>query len=194
MHSLMTSLQAIANINIIQFLDFKSSSDVFPETGEYLNQLRRGLTGPHGIAIHENSLFVSSIWRISKYSLTDFSLVKQIGGKGSNNGEFKYPTQLTTDPNGHVHIADCNNSRICVLDTDLYHMRNITIGAKYSGAGGASAPPALSDRSAGGARWCKDVQGGARMCKDVQGGARMCNRCIEVHHWHFWLQVKGLRL
>ena len=30
-----------------------------------------------------------------------------------------------------------------------------SIGAKYGGAGGASAPPALSDRSAGGARWCK---------------------------------------
>ena len=46
-----------------------------------------------------------------------------------------------------------------------------SIGAKY---GGASAPPALSDRSA--------------------GGARMCNRCIEVHHWHFGIQVKGMRL
>ena len=22
----------------------------------------------------------------------------------------------------------------------------------------------------------------------------MCNRCIEVHHWRFWLQVKSLRL
>ena len=29
-----------------------------------------------------------------------------------------------------------------------------TIGAEYGGAGGASAPPALSDGSAGGARWC----------------------------------------
>ena len=34
-----------------------------------------------------------------------------------------------------------------------------TIGAKYGGAGGASAPPTLSDRSAGGARMCKVVQG-----------------------------------
>ena len=32
------------------------------------------------------------------------------------------------------------------------------IGAKYGGAGGASAPPALSDRSAGGARMYKMVQ------------------------------------
>ena len=63
---------------------------------------------------------------ISKYSLTDFSLVKQIGREGSNNGEFNNPTQLTTDPNGHVYVADTDNHRICVLDTDLHHMRNIT--------------------------------------------------------------------
>ena len=101
--------------------------EIFSETGEYLNQLGE-LIGPYGIAIHENSLFVSSFWRhtISKYSLTDFSLVKQIGGEGSNNGEFNDPRQLTTDPNGHVFIADSVNNRICVLDTDLHHMRNIT--------------------------------------------------------------------
>ena len=55
--------------------------EIFSEAGEYLNQLGE-LYNPYGIAIHENSLFVSSLWRhtISKYSLTDFSLVKQIGG------------------------------------------------------------------------------------------------------------------
>ena len=77
--------------------------EIFSETGEYLNQLGE-LDSPYGIAIHENILFVSSIWSetISKYSLTDFSLVKHIGGWGSNNGEFNFPRQLTTDPNGHV--------------------------------------------------------------------------------------------
>ena len=68
--------------------------EIFSEIGEYLNQLGGGeLYYPWGIAIHENSLFVSSIWSetISKYSLTDFSLVKEIGRKGSNNGEFNNP-------------------------------------------------------------------------------------------------------
>ena len=103
--------------------------DVFSETGEYLNHLGEGeLDSPWGIAIHENILFVSSYFShtISKHSLTDLSLVKEIGGMGSNNGEFKYPRQLTTDPNGHVYIADTGNNRICVLGTDLHHMRNIT--------------------------------------------------------------------
>ena len=101
--------------------------DIFSETGEYLNHLGE-LPGPYGIAIDENCLFVSSIMShtISKYSLTKFSFVKHIGGWGSNNGEFQYPRQLTTDPNGHVYVADSGNNRICVLDTDLHHMRNIT--------------------------------------------------------------------
>ena len=101
--------------------------EIFSETGEYLNQLEE-LHCPWCIVIHENSLFVSGYMShtISKYSLTDFTLVKQIGGEGSNNGEFQYPRQLTTDPNGHVYIADSGNDRICVFDTDLHHMRNIT--------------------------------------------------------------------
>ena len=103
--------------------------EIFSETGEYLNQLGVGeLHYPHGIAIHENSVYVSSYLRhtISKYSLTDFSFVKRIGRKGSNNGEFECPKQLTTDPNGQVFVADCSNYRICALDTDLNHLRNIT--------------------------------------------------------------------
>ena len=105
-----------------------SRIEIFSGTGEYLNQLGELIYNPWGIAIHENSLFVSGflIHKISKYSLTDFSLVKQVGGWGANNGEFNDPRQLTTDPNGHVYIADSNNNRICVLDTDLHHMRNIT--------------------------------------------------------------------
>ena len=101
--------------------------EIFSETEEYLNQLGE-LHNPYGIAIHENSLFVSSYWscKISKYSLTDFSFVKKIGGLGSNNGEFNDPRQLTTDPNGHVYISDTYNNRFCVLDPDLHHMRNIT--------------------------------------------------------------------
>ena len=102
--------------------------EIFSETGEYLNQLGDGqLSTPYGIAIHGNSLFVSSVSHsLSKYSLTDFSLVKRIGKRGSNNGEFDYPLQVTTDPKGDVFIADSVNNRICVFDTELTHQRNIT--------------------------------------------------------------------
>ena len=52
--------------------------------------------------------------------------VRRIGGKGSNNGQFSYPHQLTTDPIGRVFMADTDNNRICIHDPDLNHLRNIT--------------------------------------------------------------------
>ena len=108
---------------------FNKRIEIFSETGEYLNQLSDGqLSSPWGIAIHGNSLYVSCFisHSVSKYSLTDFSLVKRVGKMGSKNGEFNCPFQLTTDPRGYVFIADSGNDRICVLDTELDHQRNIT--------------------------------------------------------------------
>ena len=52
--------------------------------------------------------------------------VRMIGGKGSNNGQFNYPQQLTTDLIGCVFIADCHNNRICIHDPDLNHLRDVT--------------------------------------------------------------------
>ncbi|KAI6654181.1 E3 ubiquitin-protein ligase TRIM71-like [Oopsacas minuta] len=103
--------------------------EIFSDTGEYLNQLGVGqLICPWGIAIHRENVYVSC-WgdnTVSQFTLTDMSLVRKIGGRGSNNGQFNFPCQLTTDPIGHVFIADRGNSRISVHDTDLNHLRNIT--------------------------------------------------------------------
>ena len=112
---------------------FVASSDndrveVFSETGEFLNQLGVGqLSNPWGIATHGDSLYVSC-WgdhTVSKFSLTEMCRVRRIGGSGSNNGRFDYPSQLTTDPIGRVFIADRGNYRICIHAPDLNHLRNI---------------------------------------------------------------------
>ena len=100
--------------------------EIFSETGEYICQLGVGqLFRPWGIAIHGDSVYVSC-WSdtISKFSLV--SLVRRIGGMGSNNGQFECPSQLTTDPIGRVFIADTYNHRICIYDANLNHLRNIT--------------------------------------------------------------------
>ena len=103
--------------------------EVFSETGEYICQLGLGqLSSPWGIAIHGDSVYVSC-WgdhTVSRFSLTEMSLVRRIGGIGSNNGQFDIPSQLTTDPIGRVFIPDTSNHRICVHDPDLNHLRNIT--------------------------------------------------------------------
>ena len=109
--------------------DDNNRVQIFSETGEYIYQLGVGqLSRPYGIAIHGDSVYVSCLGdnTISKFSLTELCLVRRIGGFGSNNGRFKYPSQLTTDPIGRVFIADTFNDRICIHDPDLNHLRNIT--------------------------------------------------------------------
>ena len=103
--------------------------EIFSETGEFFHQLGVGqLSEPWGIAIHGDSIYVSCLGEhtVSKFSLTELCRVRRIGGRGSYNGQFKYPSQLTTDPIGRVFIADSGNYRICIHDPDLNHLRNIT--------------------------------------------------------------------
>ena len=103
--------------------------EIFSETGEFISQLGvRQLSNPWGIAIHGDSLCVScpSDYTVNQFSLIEMCHVRRIGGKGSNNGQFKYPQQLTTDLIGRVFIADYYNNRICIHNPDLNHLRNIT--------------------------------------------------------------------
>ena len=103
--------------------------EIFSETGEFLYQLGVGqLSTPYGIATHGDSLYVScrGDHTVSKFSLTEMWRVRRIGGRGSDNGQFDYPYQLTTDSIGRVFIADYYNHRICIHDPDLNHFRNIT--------------------------------------------------------------------
>ena len=108
---------------------FSDRVEIFSETEEFFHQLGVGqLSRPYGIAIHGDSVYVSSPSdnTVSKFSLTELCLVRRIGGLGSDNGQFKSPRQLTTDPIGRVFIADNGNNRICIHDPDLNHLRNIT--------------------------------------------------------------------
>ena len=108
---------------------FNNRVEIFSETGEFFYQLGvRQLFGPYGIALHGDSVYVSC-WgdrTVNKFSLAELCLVRRIGGDGSNDGQFKSPRQLTTDPIGRVFISDTLNDRICIHNPDLNHLRNIT--------------------------------------------------------------------
>ena len=108
---------------------FNHRVEIFSETGEFISQLSVGqLYNPYGIAIHGDSLYVScdDDHTVIQFSLIEMCHVRRIGGKGSNNGQFEYPGQLTTDLIGRVFIADRFNDRICIHDPDLNHLRNIS--------------------------------------------------------------------
>ena len=103
---------------------------IFSETGEFVHQLGVGqLSYPWGIVTHGDSVYVSceGDYTVSKFSLTELCCVRRIGSLGSDNGQFMYPRQLTTDHIGCVFIADAGNFRICIYDPDLNHLRNITL-------------------------------------------------------------------
>ena len=79
--------------------------EIFFETGEFISQLGvRQLSYPFGIAIHGDSLYVSCRGddTVSQFSLIEMCHVRRIGGEGSNNGQFNFPQQLTTDLIGRV--------------------------------------------------------------------------------------------
>ena len=103
--------------------------EIFSETGEFFHQLGVGqLSRPYGIATHGDSVYVSCTGQhtVSKFSLTKLCRVRKIGGWGSDNGQFKSPRQLSTDPIGRVFIVDTKNYRICIHDPDLNYLCNIT--------------------------------------------------------------------
>ena len=101
--------------------------EIFSETGEFLYQLgAEQLSKPWGIAIHGESVYVSCVdYSVSKLSLTEMCLVRRIRNEGPINEPFDF-YQLTTDPIGHVFIADPCDDKICIYDPDLNHLRNIT--------------------------------------------------------------------
>ena len=108
---------------------FNNRVEIFSEMGEFLYQLGVGqLPQPYGIAIHGDSIYVScwSDHTVNKFSMNEMCLIRRIGGRGSDNGQFNSPLQHTTDPIGRVFIADWGNNRISIHDSDLNHIRNIT--------------------------------------------------------------------
>ena len=107
---------------------YYSGVKVFSETGMFLYQLGAGrLRKPHGIAIDGDCVYVSC-WEhtVCKLSLTEMCLLKKIGSRGSNNGQFCFPRGIATNSIGHVLIVDSDNDRVCVYDTNLNNLRNIT--------------------------------------------------------------------
>ena len=95
---------------------------VFSETGDYVNQFgNQHLSGPWGILIHEDSVYVTDYWShaLFLFSRRDLSLVKRAGKKGSGKEEFNFPRQLAISPNELVYVADDKNNRIQILNSDL---------------------------------------------------------------------------
>ena len=103
---------------------------VFSEKGEYLTSFtHQYFRRPHGITIHGDNLYVTDVevHAIFQFKIeTDFPLVAKQGTKGSQIGEFKFPTNLAVSTHGEVYVTDCNNRRVQILNSSLQHLRSLT--------------------------------------------------------------------
>ena len=101
---------------------------VFSVTGEYINTFCEGqLRIPIGIAVSGDQVYVSDsdLNSILHFKLPGFRLITKVGKKGTGNGEFSCPQQLTIAPNGSVFVADTRNNRIVVMTKKLKYKQTI---------------------------------------------------------------------
>ena len=103
---------------------------IFSETGEFLNKFSHpDMKCPCGIAVHRDNVYISDMEAHSVFHFkveADFRLIARKGSKGSGNGQFDQPCQLTVSTNGDLFVTDRNNDRLQILDSDLHYQRHIS--------------------------------------------------------------------
>ncbi|KAI6661916.1 Tripartite motif-containing protein 2 [Oopsacas minuta] len=95
---------------------------IFSTEGKFIQEFGKGeLSNPSSIALYKEWVFISDrgLKAIFKFSKINYKLIKSVKGVVS------YPCGLTTDTNGEVLVADCNNNRIAVFSSDLEYIREI---------------------------------------------------------------------
>ena len=80
------------------------------------------LENPSGLAIDRANglLYVADAQKhqVLCYSTADGAPVRTIGKRGSENGEFNFPTNLSVDRQGRLYVADTLNFRIQIFDRE----------------------------------------------------------------------------
>ena len=81
---------------------------------------------PVGITVHPHTGKVYIVeWSNHRIQVlnSDLTYSSSFGRKGSNNGEFNKPYDISTDREGNVYVADRNNHRIQVFTVDGVYLR-----------------------------------------------------------------------
>ena len=116
-------------------------------TGRHLRTVGKGgngplqFWGPRGIAVHPHTGQVYVVdygnHRIQILN-SDLTYSSSFGRKGSNNGEFNDPYDISTDREGNVYVADRENHRIQIFTVDGVYLRQF--GKKGEGEGELKQP------------------------------------------------------
>ena len=95
---------------------------IFSQTGEYLNHFGdEHFVCIWGILIHQDSIYVTDTGHhaIFLFKLSDLTLIKRKGQKGSGYDQFQDPGQLAVSPNQLLYVADTLNNRVQIFTTNL---------------------------------------------------------------------------
>ena len=103
---------------------------IFSERGDFLNSFtHERMEYPWGIAFHRNNVYVTDTFAHGVFHFkieADIHPVAALLGKGSTDGMFNDPGQLTISDNGDLYIADSGNHRIQIVDESLNFKHSIT--------------------------------------------------------------------
>ena len=64
---------------------------------------------------------------IRKYNKDNLKIKATVSKTGGSKKWLNLPCSITLTPHGDILVADCNNNRVCVFDTNLYFMREFGI-------------------------------------------------------------------
>jgi DNA-binding beta-propeller fold protein YncE len=120
---------AVDRIGHIYVLDATAKRvQVYDYDGNYVNTIgsEEIFTRPSGIAVNQDGsrIYVVDNGGVKTQNhaihVFDFNgtLVKTIGTRGTEDGNFNLPLMAAVGPNGHLHVTDTGNFRIQIFDAD----------------------------------------------------------------------------
>jgi hypothetical protein len=136
---------AIAKRNGTIFVADSGLSSVlaFNTKGKLLFQISNHLERPCALAIETNRLFVVDSQRhcVAIFDLTGH-YQSEFGKRGTGEGEFNFPTHISTDAAGNLYVTDSINSRVQVFDGSGKFLRQL--GAAGDSGGSFSRPKGVA--------------------------------------------------
>jgi DNA-binding beta-propeller fold protein YncE len=141
---------AIASRNGLFFVadSGRASVVVFNLKGRLQFEITNHLARPSGLTIVDNRLLVVDSQRhcVVSFDLTG-RFLSEFGRRGSDVGEFNYPTHIAADETGHLFVTDSMNGRVQVFDAEGRFKNRI--GAGGDAPGNFSRPKGVSVDSFG---------------------------------------------
>ena len=112
--------------------------------GNFITAVDKHLVNPRGFAIHPRTgkVYVANGTHRIQILNPDLTFSSSFGSRGSDNGQFQYPWDVTCDSIGNVYVADSENHCIQVFTAEGEFIRKF--GEKGEGKGELNFPSSIS--------------------------------------------------